>query len=88
MPSHAPLVCMAALRESKCVGGGIAVSGWFVLIVVAGKSACLLPLGDRRFWREKARARLHMQGKVRLLHVISSSHARLVNHFTRLMRYT
>jgi hypothetical protein len=46
----------------------------------------LLPLGDRRFWREKARARLHMQGKVRLLHVISSSHARLVNHFTRLMR--
>jgi len=41
-----------------------------------------MSLGDRRFWREKARARLHMQGKVALLHVIPSSHARLANHFT------
>jgi hypothetical protein len=41
-----------------------------------------MSLGDRRFWREKARARLYMQGKVALLHVIPSSHARPANHFT------
>ena len=66
MPSHAPLICMAALPRSKCVGGGIG-GVWVVCFdVVAGKSACLhlrLPLGDRRFRREKARVRLHMQGK-------------------------
>ena len=41
-----------------------------------------LPLGDRRFWREKACARLRMQGKVELLRVIPSSHARLADYFT------
>ena len=41
-----------------------------------------MSLGDRRFWREKARACLHMQGKAALLHVIPSSHVRPANHFT------
>lgn len=46
-----------------------------------------LPLGDRRFRREKARARLHMQGKFKLLHVIrifTCSTERLP-HFTKIM---
>jgi len=77
VPSHALLFYATTRFESECVGGGIAVSGWFVLMLSLAKVLFTLPLGDRRFRREKARARLHMQGKFKLLHVILSSHARL-----------
>lgn len=72
MPSHAPLIFAAALLKSKCVGGGMGGSGCFVLMLSRAKVHVYLrlPLGDRRFKREKARARLHMQSKVGLLHVI------------------
>ena len=77
VPSHALLTYATTRFEWECVGGGIAVSGWFVLMLSPAKVLFTLPLGDRRFRREKARARLHMQGKFKLLHVILSSHARL-----------
>ena len=76
MPSHALLICVAALRESKCVGGGIARSGWFVLVLSLAKSHVYTAARRSAFWREKARARLQqMQGKVEFWHVILSSHA-------------
>ena len=70
MPSHALLIYATTRFELKCDGGGIAASGWFVLMLSLAKVLFTLPLGDRRFRREKARARLHMQSKVGLLHVI------------------
>lgn len=82
MPSHALLIYATTRFELECDGGGIAASGWFVLMLSLAKVLFTLPLGDRRFRREKARARLHMQGKFRFLHVIPSSHAHLRDDFT------
>ena len=62
MPVHAPLICIAALPSSKCVGGGIARSGWFVMMLSLEKR---MFIAARRsaFWREKARARLAHAGQ-------------------------